>query len=236
MKLSCPLCSNNELEEIFDPLFHKHAQKWSQTLELSKDLLEKGPHFFLCSNCKGIFRHPELILKSDLELSRYQTHNNTLEDPRYLKYLSQSLEFFETWMTPGSRGLDFGCGPSPGFRRLSQEKPYAIESYDKYFGPYELSPPYDFILVHEVIEHLTNPKEIFKNLGQWLKPNGYLFIRTELHTHDLETFLKWYYKNDHTHVFFYSQETFEFVAQHYNMKLIETSETQKCQVLSLKPF
>ncbi len=34
---------------------------------------------------------------------------------------------------------------------------------------------YDYILCPDILEHLTNPKEVLNNLTKILKPDGYIF-------------------------------------------------------------
>ena len=47
-----------------------------------------------------------------------------------------------------------------------------------------------------------------------LKKSSKLYLMTELYNEGID-FARWYYKNDPTHVFFYSQETFDWIKKEF---------------------
>ncbi|NIO11952.1 MAG: methyltransferase domain-containing protein, partial [Deltaproteobacteria bacterium] len=73
---------------------------------------------------------------------------------------------------------------------------------------------YDFITATEVLEHLHEPGLELARLWAILKPGGHLGIMTRMAEPEME-FSNWYYKNDPTHVCFYSRETFKWLASHW---------------------
>jgi 2-polyprenyl-3-methyl-5-hydroxy-6-metoxy-1,4-benzoquinol methylase len=92
--------------------------------------------------------------------------------------------------------------------------------YDHYYAnkPSIFEKQYDFITASEVVEHLFEPKNELARLWNCLKPGGCLGIMTKL-TPDHQTFAKWYYKNDPTHICFFSKQTFEWLAEQFQAKL-----------------
>ena len=60
--------------------------------------------------------------------------------------------------------------------------------------------------------------EIGRLLLEMLKPAGWLGIMTRLVTDEVD-FTQWYYKNDPTHVSFFSRETFRYLAERDKLKV-----------------
>jgi 2-polyprenyl-3-methyl-5-hydroxy-6-metoxy-1,4-benzoquinol methylase len=79
---------------------------------------------------------------------------------------------------------------------------------------------YQAIVMTEVIEHLHHPNSILKSLWQLLEPGGVLAIMTQ-RVISPEKFKTWQYKNDPTHVCFYSNKAFEWLAKELDAKLVE---------------
>ena len=95
-----------------------------------------------------------------------------------------------------------------------------MEIYDIFYAR-ELSVlnrQYDFVTATEVLEHLHNPGQELDRLWTLLKPGGNLGIMTQL-VKDQETFSRWYYKNDPTHVCFYSRSTFQWLAGRWQVEV-----------------
>ena len=77
---------------------------------------------------------------------------------------------------------------------------------------------YDFITATEVLEHLHTPRVTLDKIWKCLKPNGWLGIMTKRAT-SLEVFNHWHYKNDPTHVSFFSDQTFQWLADTWQATL-----------------
>jgi len=91
-----------------------------------------------------------------------------------------------------------------------------METFDPFYAP-EIKPlqhQYDFITASEVLEHLHHPRRELDRLWSCLKPNGSLGIMTK-RVIDQEAFSRWHYKNDPTHVCFFSIETFRWLEAHW---------------------
>jgi len=70
----------------------------------------------------------------------------------------------------------------------------------------------------EVIEHIANPQLLLTQLNSILKQAGILAIMTK-RVIDQQAFSTWHYKNDPTHICFYSLKTFEWIGRTLNWRL-----------------
>ena len=75
----------------------------------------------------------------------------------------------------------------------------------------------DFIICCEVIEHFHSPSSEFALLRKLLKPGGSLLCMTHL-LPKKTAFRNWYYKNDPTHVIFYSEENIQWIKSNFNFE------------------
>lgn len=200
--MKCTLCKANTAD-----FFKKESRKYVR-----------------CQNCKAVLLHPEYYITGNSEKERYLEHNNDVDDPRYQKFVnpivSRVLEDFPNTST----GLDYGCGTGPVATTALQKHSYKINLYDPYFEnhPKVLEETYDFIICCEVMEHFHNPFEEFKRLYALLNPGGKLYCKTSIFYESID-FNKWYYKNDLTHVFFYSEESLEWIRANFGFESLEIS-------------
>ncbi len=173
---------------------------------------ERQHTFFKCSPCLSVYRDPDTFLTLTDEKNRYLSHNNDVNDPRYQEFVSPLVLAVINDFCPGSKGLDFGSGTGPVVAKLLSENGYNIALYDPFFHPniVPLSDVYDFIVCCEVIEHFHHPEKEFNLLKGILKPGGKLYCMTHLLSEDTE-FSSWYYKEDPTHVLFYSEENLNWI-------------------------
>ncbi len=181
--------------------------------------------FFRCLNCDAILRIEEKLADSVKEKIRYEKHQNSKENQGYLNFLSPVFNYIVQNISPTSIGLDYGCGPNPVLANLLKDKGYSLNLYDPFFytDAHVLGMEYDFIICTEVVEHFHNPYQEFERLSKLLNREGILLIMTELHLPALD-FKNWYYKNDFTHVVFYSEKTFAFIAKHFGFEVLELKE------------
>jgi hypothetical protein len=101
-----------------------------------------------------------------------------------------------------------------------REAGHKVALYDIYYQPDTdvLKNTYDFVTATEVIEHLFDPKNIWSQWLSLVKPGGWIGIMTK-QVIDLEAFSRWHYKNDPTHVSFFSQPTFRYLAERDKLEL-----------------
>ena len=119
-----------------------------------------------------------------------------------------------------AKGLDFGSGPIPALSVLFEEANYSMSIYDYFYAKDEtvFEKKYDFITASEVVEHLQKPKKELNRLWSCLKKGGYLAIMTGL-WENIESFSNWSYKNDLTHICFFSKKTFIWLSKKWNAKI-----------------
>jgi SAM-dependent methyltransferase len=176
--------------------------------------------YFLCPTCKLVFVPAVYFLSAEDEKARYDLHQNAPTDQGYRQFLSRLFLPMKEYLNPESRGLDFGSGPGPTLSVMFEEIGHTVAIYDHFYAmkPSVLKQQYDFITATEVVEHLHNPRKELDRLWACLKPGGNLGIMTKL-VHDCEAFARWHYKDDPTHVCFFSCSTFEWLATHWLAKL-----------------
>ena len=170
--------------------------------------------YYLCPECRGIFRPQRLLLDPQREKARYETHNNDVNDIRYQNFVAPVVNAVLQDFTPQHRGLDFGAGTGPVISKLLHDQDYQISLYDPFFHNYPelLTQKYDYIVCCEVIEHFYRPAKEFTLLKSLLKTEGRLYCMTEIYTPQID-FVRWRYRNDETHVFIYQAETLQWVKQ-----------------------
>lgn len=194
--LICPLCSNNTNHVYYNG--------------------NEGL-FYRCKDCDLIHKSSDQLPSTTVEKERYLTHNNDVTDIRYQNFVSPIVEAVKRDFLPKTRGLDFGAGTGPVITKMLSEKGYALTLYDTFFHSNNkpLQQSYDFIVCCEVMEHFHHPHEDFLLLKKLLKPKGKLYCMTEIYSEAID-FKTWYYKNDETHVVFYSKKTINWIQQTFN--------------------
>jgi len=174
-----------------------------------------------CNICGLTSLSQDQLLEPDEEQFRYEQHNNNPDDPRYREFLGKLFLPLQPLLKQGTFGLDFGCGPGPALALMFRESGYRMNTYDPYFAndPSALRKHYDFITATEVFEHLYNPFKEIELLFSLLKPKGILGVMTKLLKHEID-FPSWFYRNDTTHVSFYTKKTWEWISRHWNADIL----------------
>jgi len=103
---------------------------------------------------------------------------------------------------------------------MFREAGHAVAVYDRFYAPdaAALGRQYDFITATEVVEHLHHPKEELDRLWDLLSPGGRLGIMTRPAV-ERDAFPAWHYKNDLTHICFFSPATFSWLADQWQALL-----------------
>jgi methyltransferase family protein len=176
--------------------------------------------YFRCHICSIVFVPHKQFLTAREEKVRYDLHQNSSNDQRYRHFLNRLFIPLQERLSPESHGLDFGSGPGPTLSVMFEEAGYSMAIFDKYYesNPSVLTKKYDFITATEVLEHLQKPKEELDMLWACLKPGGWLGMMTKLAL-GREAFSRWHYKNDPTHICFFSAFTFEWLASQWQAEL-----------------
>lgn len=199
LETHCPLCNGREISPFFSDQRRPYLQ---------------------CSECQLVFVPPGWHLGVGEEKAQYDLHENDPSDTRYQLFLSRLMSPLAERLSPGARGLDFGCGPGPALAMMLREAGFDMAVYDRFFAPDEsvLNPSYDFITATEVVEHLRHPGAELDRLWALLSSRGWMGITTKL-VSDPIAFGSWHYKNDPTHICFYSAYTWRWWAQHNHAAL-----------------
>lgn len=175
-----------------------------------------------CHNCGGIQLSPDFYIKSHAEKARYLTHNNDVKDPRYQKFVLPITSRILQDFSAENKGLDYGCGTGPVAATELEKRGFEVALYDPFFHPDTkvLNKTYDFIICCEVMEHFFLPAQEFSNLAERLNPGGKLYCKTSLYSPAIN-FKKWYYKDDPTHVFFYTEKSLQWIKDHSKFSRLE---------------
>lgn len=181
--------------------------------------------YFRCPTCDAIMLDSRYHLPLTKEKQRYLLHNNNVNNHGYQKFVSPIVKVIIKEQTPMAKGLDFGSGSQSVIAKLLYDSNYPITTYDPIFDPKQavLNEKYDYIACCEVIEHFYDPAKEFKLLQALLKSNGTLYCKTNLFDTTI-SFDTWWYKNDPTHVFFYTIKTLQWIANHFNFTNVVISK------------
>ncbi len=197
--MNCPLCNYDQ-----SSLFHQDRQR----------------AYLYCFRCALVFVPDYQRLDPEAEKAVYDLHQNAPDDQAYRTFLERIFKPLCDRIKPPAQGLDFGSGPGPTLSVMFEEAGYSMSIFDQFYAnkPEVFSHHYDFICCTEVIEHIHAPGKIIELLLNLLKPNGWLGIMTKL-VIDQQAFSHWHYKEDLTHVCFFSQDTFHWLARHHGCRL-----------------
>lgn len=189
---TCPLCQRNQI------VFYCADSK--------------RPYLH-CKVCDLVFVPANYHISSGLEKAEYDKHQNSAEDYGYRTFLSRLSEPLLERLEPRSKGLDFGCGPGPALPAMLAAHGHRVEIYDPFYAHYPevLERQYDFVTTTEVFEHLREPARTLNQLWSLVKPGGVLGVMTKL-VANKTAFEKWHYKNDPTHIIFFSKTTMQWLA------------------------
>jgi len=178
----------------------------------------EGVLYFSCLHCLAIFTDPNDLPTQEEEQARYLLHQNNPDDPGYRRFLEKLALPVAARLTVPSKGLDYGCGPTPLLARIMEEHGHTMAVYDPYFArnPAVLSDTYDFITCSEAAEHFYKPAEEFARLAGMLRPGGILGVMTSLWDESID-FATWYYRKDPTHVVFYHRQSFMTLAEQLHL-------------------
>ncbi len=196
---TCPLCGENTADRFFQDARREYLR---------------------CRTCRLVFVPPAYYLSPVQERAEYDLHRNHPADQGYRRFLNRLFQPLNQVLAPESQGLDFGCGPGPALAQMFAAAGHTVAVYDPYYEPDAsvLADDYDFITASEVLEHLHAPGRVLADLFNALKPMGSLGVMTGL-VRDQTAFSKWQYIRDLTHVCFFSEFTFKWIAEKWGARL-----------------
>lgn len=197
-KLSCPLCMGSQVES--------YAQ-------------DSRRSYYECQCCRLVFVDQQDFLTAEEEKKVYDQHQNNPQDRGYRQFLSRLFDPVLEQIENDAQGLDFGSGPGPTLSLMFEEVGHPMAVFDHFYAndPLVWQHSYDFITTSEVVEHIHQLGAELDRLWCHLNTGGVLGVMTKMVT-DAEAFSRWHYKNDPTHVRFFSRATFRWLAQHWQAK------------------
>lgn len=203
--MKCKLCSEESTEK-----FLVKNKSWEK-------------NYYYCHKCKFIFAESKAVLNDQEQRRRYQMHNNKITDPVYRDYFKNFIDYAFSYIENKKRVLDFGSGPEPVLADVLKESGFKVEIYDKFFTPDNevFNKKYEIITSTEVFEHLEYPMEFIEKLLNILEEKGYLLLMTCFYLNDIDSFSKWWYIQDPTHISFFNPKTFEYIAKKHNLEIVD---------------
>ena len=195
--MSCPLCRSTNKSIQY------HTDK-------KRDYLQ-------CSQCDLVYVSPEFLPSKRVEKQEYDLHENSFEDEGYRKFLRKVLTpltpFIKNAQNTALVGLDFGCGPAPLLASMLEAEGVKMSTYDPFYANHlsVLEQRYDVVTCTEAIEHFHAPHVEWSLFNKLVASGGGLAIMTK-RVLDKARFANWHYKNDVTHVSFFSEATFRYLA------------------------
>jgi hypothetical protein len=182
---------------------------------------DKQRDYYQCGQCQLVFVPSRYFLTPAEEKTQYDWHENNPEDEGYRKFLSRLFTPLQSYLQPGSDGLDFGSGPGPTLSLMLAEAGYRMAIYDLFYATDTavFNQQYDFITATAVLELLRQPQLYWDRWIELLRPGGVLGVMTKL-VYGRSDFATWHYKNDPTHICFYSTDTFNWAAQHWGLTIV----------------
>jgi SAM-dependent methyltransferase len=199
VSMQCPLCS--AAPAVY---FHRDAQR----------------EYWRCGRCHLVFVLAKYHLPVRAEKANYDLHENDPEDAGYRWFLGRVFAPLIEKLSSGAEGLDFGSGPGPTLSVMLAEAGFPTAIYDPFYAPNlnVWQEQYDFVTATEVVEHLHRPMTDLQRVWDVLKPGGWLGIMTK-RVLDVAAFARWHYKDDPTHVAFFAEATFHWLASHWSAKV-----------------
>lgn len=170
--------------------------------------------FHFCPVCELIFVPSDEWLSPEEEKLRYANHENSAENPDYVRYLTGISHEIDRIPTSYPKILDFGSGPEYVLTRVLRKRGFACEPYDPVYdlGEEQLSSQFDIVIICETIEHVRDIQKELLLLQRVCNPWGYIFIHTELYPRK-EDFLNWWYALDPTHINFFNDNAIVTLAR-----------------------
>ncbi len=194
--MKCRLCKNTELLSI---------SHWAIDMAI-----------FHCQVCDLIFKDPGFDLNWQEQKQRYDLHENDLSNPGYEIFLMKFLQPILPFLKSSDNILDWGSGPQPALATLLGRKGFNCRSYDPIYAPQLPDRQFEAVVSTEVVEHFQNPLDSFRQMLDFVEPGGILAGMTEFHSRAVD-FSNWWYAKDPSHICFYSEKTFAWIAKEFNL-------------------
>ncbi|CAA6825896.1 MAG: Putative methyltransferase associated with DUF414 [uncultured Sulfurovum sp.] len=181
--------------------------------------------YYRCLSCGFVSLDDQYIINKVDEKSKYDQHNNSLQNEGYVKMFEDFIELsIEPYRKNIQSVLEFGSGPEPVLSKLLERRGFEVDIYDLYYAPKKVyeDKKYDLISATEVFEHLQKPLEVLALLVKHLNENSYIVLMTKFPPKDDKEFLAWWYRRDPTHISFFTPTSFNVMAEKVGLKVLKT--------------
>lgn len=179
-------------------------------------LFKDSRSFYFCGTCGLIFT--DCPLTNEDKIKHYQSQ---FDNDFNWKAEAKGFEPLFHKNSGDYRIFDYGSGSGKlgsALRDLGYDVDCYEPMFDGEFTSRNLYGKYDFIILNEVIEHIENLKSVLTDIHYLLGSNGRALIKTFLTDEIIndpsnasDIFANWWYKNDMTHISFFSLITFEYI-------------------------
>lgn len=190
-------------------------------------LASSNREYWQCAVCRLISVPEKFFIPKEDEVEHYLKHENNLESEGYVQMFNEKIQIVKTVCQKVQTVLDYGCGYEPVLKTLLKNQGFTVTGYDPNFFPQlDSNATFDLIISTETFEHFKTPGKEITSLLNSLRTKGYLAIMTRLtHGQDQpESFRRWYYQRDPTHIAFYGTDTFSWIARHHQMEILFNNE------------
>jgi len=183
--------------------------------------------YYYCSACEFVSKDETICLSNSESIAIYNTHENSINDVRYVAYFKKFIEAAVLPFSNGNKnGLDFGSGPSAVLAQvLTRDYGYDMDIYDLYYAPEKnyIGKKYDLVTSTEVAEHIDFPLAYFRLLKGCLTEEGNISMKTQFHKNNAFHFSDWHYARDKSHIGFYTEKTMATIAKLVGLKVVYTN-------------
>jgi SAM-dependent methyltransferase len=229
---SCPCCSGKELDEIGK----LPDSRWFANSRLDQPLA--GGTLCRCRTCKLKFRNPAYSAARYAQLYDNATTSNWSPDMTRLDW-NLIHQYVAKTLPQGGRVLDFGCYTGGLLAQLgTQYQRHGIELNrdaadvaaqiigSEVWSSVDEIPDglrFDVIIAADVIEHVTNPMSLVRELSSKLSDKGVLLITTG----DADNYLwnrfgaNWWYCFYPEHIVFVSADWIQYVSEAAGVSVVD---------------
>ncbi|MFQ5465017.1 MAG: class I SAM-dependent methyltransferase [Thermodesulfobacteriota bacterium] len=181
---------------------------------------DRSREYMRCPVCSLVYVPPVHHPGAVEEKRRYDLHRNDPGDPGYRAFLGLLIDVVVPLLPEGAVGIDYGSGPGPTVSVMLGERGFDVVDYDPFYAPDAgaLERGYDFLISTETVEHFHNPGAEWGRMISLVNGGGLAGVMTGLIKDD-QDFSSWRYKDDPTHVCFYSVDTMRWIAGRYGLRV-----------------
>jgi 2-polyprenyl-3-methyl-5-hydroxy-6-metoxy-1,4-benzoquinol methylase len=207
----------------------------------------KGWPLHQCNQCKliQVTNKPSNEQLSSIYSQSYFSHNKYLDKGTLYREFGRRLDILKSYLIDeNAKVLDFGCAQAD-FIDFAMNK-YQFWGYDfsqyaikkakekkniigeRLFSNNEIdslfeNEQFNAVVLWDVLEHLWDIDEIFKKLTYILKPGGYLVLSTPNIDSTVSKLMGkyWAFMTPPEHLSFFTKETFYYISQQHNLKILE---------------